>query len=586
MNPIEPKTSQLSDPSEAIDLDAPGNGKGVKRFQHYASKYVELVEDAYGTYYDETGKASKVHRFTWKNFNKIQVQVITYGARVISMKMPDRRGVISDILLGLDDLPSYLADNLYFGAIVGRFANLLGNGTFVIDGKEYWVHRNAHPHHRNGGYKGFDKKIWTPYVDGKRLILSYVSDHNEEGYPGALFVRVAYELSQKNEFSVDIEAFCSTPTIINITNALYFNLADHSAGAKELYKHILTVNSNCYTVTGNDGIPTGEIKNVFHTDLDFQVPRILGNIINRPDGGLDQNLCVNRAVNQDNCFVTRISHPPTGKLLEIYSNQNGVNVYTANSFGSGFMVSAPPLSAKSSKEIEEIFDLIGKLHTKMVASLTIDGDSNYAALKELIEKLQKKASAESGQNQEALKKDDDRRFVLSPLQLKYLEDMRDTCLKDNSLADYFEVAVTIQNVINLSLAKDPLEYPESPQEVRKSKDVLLEEHKQAEQELFKKMADEELKKKGLIRMENKKPADTLGRIVGKNGAVYKRHGAICLQTQNYPNAVAYKNFPNCILRPGQTYKHSIVYKLWVKAGDPTQWVRHINKHNEGVNFGV
>lgn len=586
MNPIEPKTSIDFNPTQALDDKTTENEKGTKKIQRYCSKYIELVEDTYGTHYDEQGKAVTVRRFTWKNFNKIQVQVITYGARIISMKMPNQRGVVSDILLGLDDLPSYLADKFYFGAIVGRCANILGNGSFLIDGKEYWVHRNAHPHHQNGGYKGFDKKVWTPYVDGKKLILSYVSDNNEEGYPGALLVRVTYELSHKNEFTVDIEASCTSPTIVNISNSLYFNLAEHSAGPKELYKHILTVNSNCFTVTGKDGIPTGEIKNVFRTDLDFQVPKILGTVINKPDGGLDQNLCVNRGVDQGNCFVARIAHPPSGKLLEIYSNQCGINVYTANSFGSGFLSSPPPLSASASKEIENIFDLIGKLHNKMIQSFAIDEDSNYAALKELIGQLRKKKDS-SNTKQDVPNKDEEYAFVLNPLQLQYLENMRDTCLKDQSLTDYFHVADTIQNVINLSLVKDPLEFPESQEEeVPKSKDALLAEHKRAEEEMFKKLADEELKRRGLIRMENKKPADALGRIVGKNGTVYKRHGAICLQTQNYPNAIAYKNFPNCILRPGETYKHSIVYKFWVKAGDPTEWIRHIQKRNENVNFGV
>lgn len=579
MNPVRQK---MPVPSTENEENQDNSEKSAKQTQHYASKYVELVQDTYGTYYDENGKAVNVERFTWRNFNKIQVQVITYGARIISIKMPDGKGLVSDVLLGLDDFPSYLADKLSFGAVIGRFANVLGNGTFLIDGREYWLKRNAHPHHRNGGDNGFDKRVWMPYVDGKRLILSYVSPHQEEGYPGDLFVRIIYELSHKNEFSIDIEAFCTKPTIINITNALYFNLAEHGAGPEELYKHMLTVNSNCFTVTRADGIPTGEIKNVLRTDYDFQVPTVLGSIINKIGGGFDQNLCVNRGTDQGNCFVARIAHPKSGKLVEIYSNQSGVQISTANNFGTGIAITAHSISEKSSEEILSIFDMINKLHCKMTGAFAADQNSNYQDLVQLIKQIrsQKKTETSNGDTTEPS-------IVLNPLQFKYLEDIRDTCLREQSFTDYSDLANVIQKIINSSLVKDPLEFPGVQLEVKsRSREEALAERKKAEEEMFRKIAQEELKRKGLIRMENKKAStDSRGKVVGKNGAVYRKHGAICVQTQNYPNAVAYKNFPNCILRPGETYKHTIVYKFWVKTGDPRDWLRHIEKRNDNVNFG-
>lgn len=242
-------------------------------------KAIELIQDDYGTFYDKKGIPHKIHRFTWTNRNRIEVQVITYGARITAIKYPNKFGVVQDVLLGYDKLNEYVHDKSHhFGAILGRFATILENGTFVIDGVQHWVTKNADLHHKDGGKCGFDKKVWNHYVADKRLILSYVSPNDDEGYPGDLFVQITYELSSKNEFSVDIEAFTTKPTVVNITNELYFNLGGHNAGSSELQKHALNVNANCFLVTKEHGIPTGEIKNVVHTENDMQIPKIIGKV--------------------------------------------------------------------------------------------------------------------------------------------------------------------------------------------------------------------------------------------------------------------------------------------------------------------
>lgn len=252
----------------------------VQKENEHKSKGTELTQDDYGTYYDEKGTPHKIYRFTWKNRNQIEVQIVTYGARIISIKYPNKWGVVQDVLLGYDKLNDYVQDKTHhFGAILGRFATVLENGTFAIDAVQHWVTKNADPHHKHGGNCGFDKKVWNHYVCDKKLILSYVSPNEEEGYPGDLFVRITYELSSKNEFTVDIEAFTTRPTVVNITNELHFNLAGHNTGPSELQKHALTVNANCFLVTKPHGIPTGEIKNVVHTEYDVQVPKIVGKVI-------------------------------------------------------------------------------------------------------------------------------------------------------------------------------------------------------------------------------------------------------------------------------------------------------------------
>lgn len=242
-------------------------------------KGVELIQDDYGTYYDEKGVPYKIYRFTWTNRNRIEVQVITYGARIISIKYPNKFGIVQDVLLGYDKLSEYVHDRTHhFGAILGRFSTILENGTFVIDGVQHWVTKNADPHHKDGGNFGFDKKVWNHYVADKKVILSYVSPNEDEGYPGDLFVKVTYELTSKNEFSVDIEAFTTKTTVVNITNELYFNLAGHNTGPSELQKHTLNINANCFLVRKQEGIPTGEIKNVVHTEYDMQIPIIIGKV--------------------------------------------------------------------------------------------------------------------------------------------------------------------------------------------------------------------------------------------------------------------------------------------------------------------
>ncbi|KAJ8966204.1 hypothetical protein NQ314_003684 [Rhamnusium bicolor] len=355
------------------------------------SDNLQLIEDVFGLYYDESGKCHSIKRFTWKNRNKIEVQVINYGARIISMKLPDRKGEIEDIVLGFDDLAGYLHyKKNYFGATIGRVSNAVKNSTFVIDDKQYWLMPNQFPHHVNGGKAGLDQAVWTTYVDDKKVIMSHISPHSSEGYPGDLFVRVSFELSARNEFNIEMDAQCTQPTIVNLSNLTYFNLAGHYQGPDHLYKHILTLNCNCFTPQIYN-LPSGEILNVVHTEFDFQIPKMLGKTIGIiPKDGFNQNLCVNRGIHQDDCLVARVLHPPSGRMLEIYSNQWGVNFSTANEFGYGRILSMEQLLPEGSVKIDPTLQLFERVHQALVENLTIDKKNNYEEMRDLLVKIRNK----------------------------------------------------------------------------------------------------------------------------------------------------------------------------------------------------
>lgn len=255
-----------------------------------------LNEDGFGIYWDKKGQRNEIKRFTWKNRNKIEVQVINYGARIVSIKFPDRKGLVEDIVLGkqfkkytvsrckickisflgFDDIAGYVYyQPHYFGATIGRLSQLVPYGIINLDGEERELSKNFGKHHLNGGETGFDQIVWDTYVSGTKVVMSHISPNFSEGYPGDMFVRVTFELSDMNEFKIDMEAYTTQPTLVNLSNLMYFNLAGHNSGADELYKHIVTVNADCF-LKQDRGALTGDVINVANFPFDFQVPKVLG----------------------------------------------------------------------------------------------------------------------------------------------------------------------------------------------------------------------------------------------------------------------------------------------------------------------
>ncbi|CAH0556969.1 unnamed protein product [Brassicogethes aeneus] len=295
---------------------------------------VQLEEDQFGLYADKTtGESASVRKFTWRNKNNVVVQVITYGATITSIKVPDNKGLVEDIALGFPSMEGYTAStNQNIGCTVGRVANRVGYGQINIDGTIYNVSANLGQHQLHGGFKGFDKVNWDYHRDGTKVVMSHHSPDKDEGYPGDLIVNVTFELTNNNDFLVDFKAYTTKPTFVNLTNHSYFNLAGHGKGAEELYKHVVCINADQTTDVDENSIPSGKLLSVSGTIFDLRIPTVLGERINKIPGylGYDHNFCITKGTDQGTTYFARVVHPPSGRVLELYSNQPGVQFYTSN----------------------------------------------------------------------------------------------------------------------------------------------------------------------------------------------------------------------------------------------------------------
>ncbi|CAB3258960.1 unnamed protein product [Arctia plantaginis] len=275
-----------------------------------------------------------VRRYTWKTKNRMTVQVITYGATITTISVPDKKGVPDDVIAGFDTLEEYFQKgNPYFGATIGRCANFIKEATMVVrpSGRMYMLSRNEGHHHYHGGFHGFDKVNWRSYVTGNKVIMSHVSDRFHEGYPGTVMVQVSFEVTCDNTIKIEMKCTTSEPTIVNLSHSPYFNLGGHHSGPESMFDHIITINADKYTVTDDERLVTGEKKVVGGTAYDFRVPRVLKTMISKiPLGGYDVNFCITRGTEQDIAFQARALHPVSGRVLEVYSNQPGLQFYTGN----------------------------------------------------------------------------------------------------------------------------------------------------------------------------------------------------------------------------------------------------------------
>jgi aldose 1-epimerase len=292
-----------------------------------------IKKAAFGTTAD--GKAVDIYTLT--NAHGIEVRVMTYGGIVVSVKTPDRTGRLGDIVLGFDTLPPYLAKMPYFGALVGRYGNRIGNAKFTLDGKEYTLAANNGPNALHGGLKGFDKVVWQaePFekAGAAGVILKYTSVDGEEGYPGTLHVTVTYTLDDKNEFSIDYRATTDKATPVNLTNHSYFNLSGEGSG--DILGTELTLNADHFTPVDSTLIPTGKIASVQGTPFDFTKPTAIGARINNNDeqlgfgGGYDHNFVINRK-GPGLEMAARAYDPTSGRVLEVDTTEPGVQFYTGN----------------------------------------------------------------------------------------------------------------------------------------------------------------------------------------------------------------------------------------------------------------
>lgn len=278
-----------------------------------------------------------VEVFTITNGNGMQLRAMTYGAIIQSIKVPDAKGVMGDVVLGFDSVAGYVKESPYFGAVVGRYGNRIAKGRFTLDGKSYSLAVNNGVNALHGGLKGFDKVVWEPKLvqtdSTTGVMFTYVSRDGEEGYPGAVTVKVTYQvMNARNELVIDYEAYSDKATPINVTNHSYFNLAGPGG---DILGHEMTIDADSMTPVDTTLIPTGKIVNVTGTPFDFRTPTAIGARIGADDqqirfgGGYDHNFVVRRST-PGLVHVAHVHEPTTGRTMDVSSTEPGVQFYTGN----------------------------------------------------------------------------------------------------------------------------------------------------------------------------------------------------------------------------------------------------------------
>jgi aldose 1-epimerase len=274
-------------------------------------------------------------QYTLKNRAGMEVRLATYGARITSIKVPDREGNFTDVVLGYDDIESYKAATKkpYFGVTVGRYGNRIAEGRFTIDGKEYLLECNNEPNHLHGGVVGFDKVEWAaePIKGGVRF--SYFSKDGEEGYPGNLDVTVTYTLTDDNGLQIVYRATTDQPTPINLTNHSYFNLAGE--GTPSVLDQELMINADSYVSIDSTSIPLGPLAPVKDTPFDFRDPKPIGRDIGQKDEqlangqGYDHNFILNKK-NKELSLAATLFDPASGRFMEVLTEEPGIQFYSGN----------------------------------------------------------------------------------------------------------------------------------------------------------------------------------------------------------------------------------------------------------------
>jgi len=301
-----------------------------------AADAAEVSRAPFGTLAD--GQA--VEAITLSNHHGMRATIITYGASIQAVVVPDRSGRGADVTLGYPTLQAYVDQPQYFGSTVGRVANRIAKGRFTLDGKSYQVPVNNGPNSLHGGTKGFDKVVWTVadtrFGPDASVTLRHVSPDGEMGYPGTLTVTATYALNEANELSVDYRATTDRTTIVNLSNHAYWNLAGEGS-AEGAMGHLLTLPADDYSPTDSTAIPTGEFRPVAGTVFDFRKPTPVGARVRDASDrqivygrGYDHNWVVARSLAATPRLLARVEEPKSGRVMEILSNQPGIQFYSGN----------------------------------------------------------------------------------------------------------------------------------------------------------------------------------------------------------------------------------------------------------------
>ncbi|HSG09788.1 MAG TPA: aldose epimerase family protein [Longimicrobiales bacterium] len=292
------------------------------------------------TPFGTTPAGEPVELFTLTNAKGIEIRAISYGGIILSLKAPDRNGVLEDVVLGYDNLDGYLEDTPYFGALIGRYGNRIADARFSLDGATFELDANDGANSLHGGFRGFDKQVWegspTTTSEGAGVVFTRVSPDGEGGYPGNLRVQVSYTLTDADELVVDYLATTDRATPINLTQHSYFNLAGHGNG--DILGHRLTLAASRFTPVDETLIPTGESAPVEGTPFDFRSPHAIGERIAVEDlqigfgGGYDHNFVLDRegAAEGELVLAARVEEPSSGRVMEIRTTEPGVQFYSGN----------------------------------------------------------------------------------------------------------------------------------------------------------------------------------------------------------------------------------------------------------------
>jgi aldose 1-epimerase len=277
---------------------------------------------------------TEIKLYTIANTKGLSAEIINYGAIVVALKVPDRKGAMADVILGFDDLDSYVRDNSFQGAIVGRYGNRIAQGLFILEGKTYQLSINDGNNHLHGGSRGFFKQFWRcEKATRNSLRLSYVSPDGEEGYPGEVKIKVTYSITENNELKIEYWAQTNKTTILNPTSHCYFNLTGNPENM--ILEHELQINADNFTPVDSSLIPTGEIRPVAGTPFDFRESKPIGKDINVPDEqmqfgrGYDHNWVLNGYPGQVRP-VASLYEPQSGRLMEVLTDQPGIQFYSGN----------------------------------------------------------------------------------------------------------------------------------------------------------------------------------------------------------------------------------------------------------------
>jgi aldose 1-epimerase len=288
----------------------------------------KVEKKAFGKLPDGT----EVEEYTLHSGKGATAKIITYGATLTELWVPDKAGKNADVVLGFDNLEQYLGDHPFFGGTIGRYGNRIAKGKFTLDGKEYSLALNNGPNSLHGGKEGFNRKVWkaepVKVPDGAAVKFTYVSKDGEEGYPGTLDASVTYELTDDNALKLTYHASTDKPTVVNLTNHSYFNLS--GAGSGDILNEVLELEADRYTPVDSTLIPTGELKSVAGTPFDFRKPTAIGarNAQVPGTGGYDHNFVLNGAAGKMR-KIGSVSDPASGRVMEIWTTEPGVQFYVS-----------------------------------------------------------------------------------------------------------------------------------------------------------------------------------------------------------------------------------------------------------------